>query len=657
MILSKFLLYAKNHRILIHPETRKIGIRDTLVGWALIAFSTVLFQGSIKNLPLSLNFLIQFASGTVVLFIFGMIKGITFFRIQGVHSHNSFEKGAHLSPKQRKWILFWRGLIATGGYMLYSWARVSIGLIDNSAIFSMDAIVYALLIWIVLGEKLDRSTWIGIFVASFGVSFIFFFDFQFSSALQAIFGGIAGIISSCALAIIILMNTVAVQHEPPLRIAFYQCLLGLILALTISGTNFLIHWEIVYPPLYLKDLLYSVFAGIIYATALIFFFNAFLYTEPVIIAVLGYSLPPFVAFLEWVVAGAVITSTDIVSIILITLGGGLVLFGEHRNGRTTRRILSQPMYTLSLKERMCSIKEMYRSGELDKYAYLSQRHEFNKLLFQFSEEIEESDVSSIEIYGDGVIFSLKPLNIKMKCDGGCRSAPFEILNFGSYEEGEADLLFAMIKDGSVIFDIGAHLGWFTLNFAKRFPKSQIHAFEPIPRSFDFLNENLELNNVHRLKVNNLALSNKSEAKEFFYFKGGSALASTVNLIEHHKVDKITCLTKTLDEYCKENAIEALDFLKCDVEGGELFMIQGGLVTLKKFKPVIYIELYEDWCKKSGYTISDVVAEMTRMGYEFFGIKNSKLYAVDEIDEESESYNYFFLHAEKHRAEINAFISK
>lgn len=649
-LISDFIFYAKNHRILIHSETRKIGICATLIGWGLIAFSTVLFSSSIRQLPASLDFLILFSSASFFLFIASSFKGFDFFKVreQRLTSINHEQK-AHLNIRERKWLLFWRGFIASAGYMLYSWSRVSIGIIDNSAVFSTDAIVFALLIWLVLKENIRPITWLGIIIASFGVSFIFFFDFHFTSLSQSFVGAGAGLLSSIALAIIILLNTVIVQHEPPLRIAFYQCIVGLLLALLTvlinlvlgSYQNLSIPWT---------EVLYSICAGVIYAIALLFFFNAFLYTEPLTISVLGYALTPFVIIIEWIVTGHAASKYDWLSFVLISFGGGLVLFVEQRKNKENR-IIAHPIYTRTLREKMKILKEDYLNGLLGRYEYMTLRHEFNKLLFQFASEIEKADIEKIEILNEDVIFTLKPLHMKLSCDGGCRSAPFEILNFGCYEPEESSLLLKVLKDCDTIFDVGAHIGWYSLNFGLRFPNSKIYAFEPIPNTFAYLEKNIKLNNVHNIEANNLALTDQEGYQKFYYFRGGSALASTVNLLGHEKIHSIDCSTQTLDNFCQNLKIDKVDFIKCDVEGSELAMINGGLGIIDRCKPIIYIELCEEWSKKFGYLPDDVVGILEKMNFQCYGLANDKLVRTLHIKNVGEKYNYFFFHVEKHNAII------
>ncbi len=92
----------------------------------------------------------------------------------------------------------------------------------------------------------------------------------------------------------------------------------------------------------------------------------------------------------------------------------------------------------------------------------------------------------------------------------------------------------------------------------------------------------------------------------------------------------------------------VDFIKCDVEGSELFVYQGGLETLKKYKPVVFSEMLRKWSAKFGYHPNDIIALFKNIGYQCYVITvDNYLKEITEVTEETVETNYFFLHGEKH----------
>jgi FkbM family methyltransferase len=309
----------------------------------------------------------------------------------------------------------------------------------------------------------------------------------------------------------------------------------------------------------------------------------------------------------------------------------------------------------NLREKLAALQAQFKDGSLKRYAYITKKHEFNKLLLEYSSLIKDSSIERIEILPNALVFTIKPFNIQLEADGGARSAPFEILNFGSYEPEDESLVYRLIQNGDTVLDIGAHIGWYAINFAKRFPNCKIFCFEPIPFTFEILKSNIERNQVQNTSLHNYGLSNKDEERVFYYFKGGSALASIENLIGHHKTKKIRCKLRTLDKAIADLKIHHVDFIKADVEGAELFVFQGAEQTIKHFRPIIFTELYEGWCKKCGYSAADVLKFLKNLGYEAYQAVGMKLKKVKSLQlTDDERYNYFFLNKIKHDKLIKKF---
>lgn len=308
---------------------------------------------------------------------------------------------------------------------------------------------------------------------------------------------------------------------------------------------------------------------------------------------------------------------------------------------------------------MRDIISHYKRGELGRYEYMSQIHEFNKLLLGFQERLETSEIDSIEITRSGVKLSLANPEIKIYIDGSCGSAPITSLNFGENERQELNIALAMLKDedAPIIFDVGAHIGWYSLIFGKRFPKASIYAFEPLPATYNFLKKNILENELCNIKYFNYGLYNSDCEEDFYYFRGGSAIASLRNLIDHDKTQLVRCSLKKMDAVANSLKIHKLDFLKCDVEGAEIFVFEGGKTSIKKNLPIIFAEICGYWCEKFNYKPDDIRSMLEEWGYRCFSPhkSSSKLQEHLKLPDYSIDYNYFFLHKEKHETLINSFI--
>lgn len=128
----------------------------------------------------------------------------------------------------------------------------------------------------------------------------------------------------------------------------------------------------------------------------------------------------------------------------------------------------------------------------------------------------------------------------------------------------------------VLFDIGANKGEYALLIARQFPDARIYAFEPHPKNFEALTKS----DIPNLSAYPLAVSNQS-GETLLYDRAdddGSTNASLHSNVITDLHGKRTIAhavqVTTLDEVTASLHIDFIDFLKMDVEGGELAILQG-----------------------------------------------------------------------------------
>jgi FkbM family methyltransferase len=143
------------------------------------------------------------------------------------------------------------------------------------------------------------------------------------------------------------------------------------------------------------------------------------------------------------------------------------------------------------------------------------------------------------------------------------------------------------KDKINIVDIGAQTGLYTL-FAKFIDKAIFYAYEPIKECYDELNENIKLNSITNVKTFNIALSDHKMIKELKIpdQKGLSTFGDKPR--RFNKYETIEVLCDTLDNLFY-NTDTPIDFIKCDTEGWEYYILKGGLKSINKYKPIIQLE--------------------------------------------------------------------
>ena len=196
-----------------------------------------------------------------------------------------------------------------------------------------------------------------------------------------------------------------------------------------------------------------------------------------------------------------------------------------------------------------------------------------------------------------------------------------------------------------MLDIGANIGWYSLMTSKINPKSIIHSFEPIPTTYSRLIQNFALNSIEALHCHNYGFSNEPGSFPFYFYPEGSGNASMQNLAGREDATIVDCELRTLDsvlDWLPSN--NRIDFLKCDVEGNELFVLQGGLSLLTEFKPVLLCELLRKWSAAFGYHPNDVIDLLQSIGYEIYTVgSQANLVKFSRITESTSQANFFFMH--------------
>ena len=102
----------------------------------------------------------------------------------------------------------------------------------------------------------------------------------------------------------------------------------------------------------------------------------------------------------------------------------------------------------------------------------------------------------------------------------------------------------------------------------------------------------------------------------------------------------------------------IDFIKCDVEGAELFVFQGALKLLAQDKPIVFTEMLRKWAAKFDYHPNQIIELFQGLGYQCFTADaEGKLRAFGLMDDQTQETNFFFLHKTQHAHEIKELLVK
>jgi FkbM family methyltransferase len=207
---------------------------------------------------------------------------------------------------------------------------------------------------------------------------------------------------------------------------------------------------------------------------------------------------------------------------------------------------------------------------------------------------------------------------------------------GLYEPLEADLFCRLVRTGMTLIDAGANVGQYTLLAATAVgPSGAVHAFEPVPKTFEKLKRHVDASGLANIHLNRAALWHENGEVTLDIPEGGKGDAGSYGVVTDR-----TAATKApairLDDYVRENRLARIDFLKMDIEGGEPFLLKGALETLKRDHPLIMAEVNRRALKDVGMSIQDYQSLLFGLGYRAWRIdqrveQSGSIANLSEID--------------------------
>jgi len=205
------------------------------------------------------------------------------------------------------------------------------------------------------------------------------------------------------------------------------------------------------------------------------------------------------------------------------------------------------------------------------------------------------------------------------------------LTRGSYEPQEIRFFRSMLKPGDTALDIGANFGLYTILAAKQVGREgRVLAFEPNPNSLRYLRLNILLNRQSRIEVVPVALSNEEGETEFICVSQGAYSALKVGETPG-TTSAITVRQTTLDAIAAAESLYLVDFVKMDVEGAELLVLQGGEEFFSRIpRPLVMCEFNDNRAAPYGHTSRDVYQWLRDRDYEWFRLSdNARLLAQSD----------------------------
>jgi FkbM family methyltransferase len=222
------------------------------------------------------------------------------------------------------------------------------------------------------------------------------------------------------------------------------------------------------------------------------------------------------------------------------------------------------------------------------------------------------------------------------------------MNYGNSaefkESGELNTIQYIINkyskfDKLTIFGVGANIGKYSAAIYPLFgDRSLLYSFEPSRKTFEKLIKNTS--HINKINPFNIGFSDIEEDKILFSNEAESGLASVYEReISHHGIkmslrEKITL--STLDNFCKINNISTIHFLKLDVEGHEISVLNGANQMLQLGK-IDFIQFEFGGCNIDSRTFFRDFYHLLNEKYKIYRILKNDLIEINQYSEMNEIF--------------------
>jgi len=195
---------------------------------------------------------------------------------------------------------------------------------------------------------------------------------------------------------------------------------------------------------------------------------------------------------------------------------------------------------------------------------------------------------------------------------------------------EEKLLDRLDLMGQVVYDVGACAGAYSLFFSRRVGENgRVVAFEPQPKNFTKLARSLSLNRVGNVQALQLALGASNGPRPLFKLPGMSTTASLAP--EANALFRIragAAQVARLDDLVNSRTVPPPHFMKIDVEGMEVDVLQGALETLAQHRPSLLIEVHGTSRRAKANCMRQLATLLAPLGYTLTHAESGQRWSAD-----------------------------
>jgi len=190
---------------------------------------------------------------------------------------------------------------------------------------------------------------------------------------------------------------------------------------------------------------------------------------------------------------------------------------------------------------------------------------------------------------------------------------WSIFRLQSYEPGVSALIVEFLKEGDVMIDVGANIGWHTVLAAEKVgAKGHVYAYEPDPTNFTLLTDNCAGNALSWVDCIEAAVGDRN---------GEDLLRLSLTNFGDHRLYEVVDETRPnsrvqvvrLDDALGDR-LDRLHLVKIDTQGYEPKVLRGMWAIAERWRPAIVMEFWPHGITASGESVYEVLAFIERFAY-------------------------------------------
>jgi FkbM family methyltransferase len=164
---------------------------------------------------------------------------------------------------------------------------------------------------------------------------------------------------------------------------------------------------------------------------------------------------------------------------------------------------------------------------------------------------------------------------------------------GAYERAMQQFVVREVKRGSVFYDVGANVGFYSLLAAGLVGTGRVFAFEPLTENVAYFAKHVKLNGITNVEVLEMAIADRPGVAHF-----QEEETRAMGKLAAHGTRQVT--VSTLDALLEQQRITPPDFIKMDVEGAEFKALLGARVCFDQYRPKLFLathgkEVHDECC--------------------------------------------------------------